>query len=699
MPEVPLEYIPRAKAAELEGITDFALAKRLQRGKVALMNDPEDGRRKLVPVSILSPNAHAALRLERTRGALEKLGARPGDALARQRPDSLQPPLPFDQATPAEQRLLDAAPVGIPQQHAAYVARLSAIVGENRNGTWKRYQGETIEGITIRCAGDYLKVLARQNGVGVSTLRDKIAIHKGVYSDPAVPPEEKEAEFWRRVLPKNRPGRSGHDFFSDPENAWMAPWAEGRYLSQSRPSVIAVHNDLLAEIEAKQRAWRVGHLYQRPTIHQTRALLKRIERPRLVLGREGSKAFNDKCAPYISRTYEGLRSNEIWVTDQRLVNVRLRGWGEKLGRIWVVNFLDVASMKWLGFWVAPRLSSEIVMMAAAMALERAGVPHAVHVDLGKEFLAREFSGNAQAVSRAVLYREAEGLWERLGVKLIKAIGRNPQTKTIERWHGCVDDFDRNFPGYCGRNTDERPEELKDQEAQHAAWLAGDAPATPLVTARHYVQAFAAWCENEWNAKHRGRGKILHGLTPNEAFNTKRPEGGLRKLSRAEIDYQTAERRRLKVARGGQVNVTFYGETIEYAAPELFWIVGQDVEVIRSRRTLRQVTVIYPVPGGTRDCVARTKRQFHWQSKDPAERERLKEAIRAKRLCLKAVKRGTEARAELQSPPAPMLPEISSSEFMAERFNRRVRRHFPPAPPRKTTEDLAKEFMEDDRAQG
>ena len=83
---------------------------------------------------------------------------------------------------------------------------------------------------------------------------------------------------------------------------------------------------------------------------------------------------------------------------------------------------------------------------------------------------------------------------------MKAIGRNPQTKTDERWHEIItDQFDKRFPGYCGSNTDERPEKLADEEAQHLAWLAdktGTAPRTPLVTMGQYMHAFVDWAENE-----------------------------------------------------------------------------------------------------------------------------------------------------------------------------------------------------------
>ncbi len=387
----------------------------------------------------------------------------------------------------------------------------------------------------------------------------------------------------------------------------------------------------------------------------------------------------------------------------------------------MVSIVDVASFKCVGFYFAPVLSSDTVMGAAATALGNHGIPGTVYMDLGKEFVCKAFNGSVRPFSAKSFYQETEGLWQRLGVRVLKATGRNPQAKPIERFHGIIsDEFDRIIPGYCGsrpakRTTKKedrfsRPETLDQQEAQHRAWLEGKAESTPLVTIEQYVRAFAEWAENEWNAQHRGRGKILQGMTPNEAYNTRRPLGGFRTLTPAEVEYQTAERRHLKVARGGQVNLTFFGHTIEYTAPALFEHIGEEVEVIRSRRSLRQVTVIYPVTGGTASCVAHAKPQFHWLSNDPEERELMRQAIRCKSALRKAIKRGVAAshlaltaanpvallESKIQNPKSKIVgprpeQEISGAEYMMEKRGRRMEFYNGPAedaPAKKSGLDFA-----------
>ena len=44
-----------------------------------------------------------------------------------------------------------------------------------------------------------------------------------------------------------------------------------------------------------------------------------------VLGREGHKAYNDRCAPYIRREYGGMASNEWWIADNHTFDVITQG--------------------------------------------------------------------------------------------------------------------------------------------------------------------------------------------------------------------------------------------------------------------------------------------------------------------------------------------------------------------------------------
>jgi hypothetical protein len=673
-----------ARLEDYENIKSFATS--LRRKHIVLVRDPENARRKLVPVSALSPKARQKLLAADACEALQKVSEQSILTVA-EPANSPQRLLAFAVPSQTEKALLDAAPPALPAKYRAHIERWAEFLGDCIDGAWKKYLGHILVGILIENHGDYLCAQSRLRGKGFSQSKifEVLARLKAINHDPSIPASQKMAVFWGRMLPKNRSGRSGHAFFDHAENLWMAPKLLAFYLNQAKPSVKRAHEVLIAEIDDMQRKSGDRHIYHKPTLSQCRTFLKSIDLPTLIYGREGEKKFDDKCGKYISRDASTLRANDLWVTDQRLVDVRLRDGGEHLGRIWMVTFLDVSSDKVLGYAFGPILSSDVVMTAAAMAIERHGVPRAIQMDLGKEFTCKAFNGTTSRFSGKVLYREAQGFWNLLGVKIVKAIGRNAKTKTIERLHREVTEkFDKRFAGYTGSNTDERPEKLADEERQHLEWLGGNAQSTPLVKIGQYIQAFILWAEGEWNNGARGKGKMRQGMTPNEAFNVKAPVDGFRTISPDELDRRTAEHRVAKIQRGGQINLTFFGQQVEYEAPELFKLQGKEVEVIISRRTFRCITVLYPVPGGIAPCVATLKPQLAWL---PENRDELRAAMRCKAAVHRAIRRGSKASrlAILSSNPVELLEQqkalptkdiIGAQKFFADTSQQSVKPEAP-----------------------
>jgi hypothetical protein len=633
-----------------------------RRNKIIFGRDPKDRRRKLVPLSAYTPVAYS--RWLKGQQISSNIPPKPiletSQAIGptAQTGPQLQAFLPFHPESEIGSGLTAAIPSNVPSRYQPYIDKLLAFLPDACNGSWKRYEGYTICGVLVVNRSTFLRGLADLHNVGRSTLYDKRKIVLDCLR------EGKPSEILERLLPKPRPGRTGHTYFDDSENAWACLSLERFYLNQAKLSVSRAWELLCLEIDAKRRAWGPGHSYPKPTVKMCRTFLKKIDLPTLTFAREGEKAYNDRCGPYISRRPPD-HANDVWVTDQRECNVRLRDGGNHLGRVWVVNFLDVTSWRWLGAMFGPLVNSDMVMAAAAMSLERAGVPHAVHMDLGKEFTGKRFLGGVFAIRGETLFRDAVGLWERLGVQVIRAIGRNPQSKIIERWHRELDRFDQEMPGWCGSNPGERPEKLACEEAAHFAWLETGRGYSPLLGIPEYINRYLDFCERRWNSEHRGKGRYLQGMTPSEAWNTRLPKD-LRTLTREEVEFYTADHRFLKVARGGQVNLTFHGQTIEYEAPELSKRQDEEVEVIVSRRSIRQVTVIYSVPGGKASCAAPAKPLHDWL---PENRDELRQALRCRAALKRAVKRGLAAQQaltestnlrELPAIAAEIAPEVAAT---------------------------------------
>jgi len=625
-----VEHISVEEAARLDGRKYRAELRWLERKRIVLMPDPEDARRKLVPVSALSSTAYQLWMKEQTSAALQNVNGESDSAsVPANGPQAL---LPFALPSQKERGLRNAAPAAIPAKHQTFIGRWSEVLGNHENGGWKRHVGFSEGGILIRHRGDYIRVPQKLYGRGFapSTIRAKIKLLREINSDPAIAPEDKMSELWKRILPNNRAGRSHHTFFCQPENLWMGPKLESFYLTQARRDVPAARRLLLREIDAKERAWQGQKKWERPTLHQCRTYLKNIDFPTVVLAREGDEAYRNKCAPYIKRR-PPEHSADFVVTDQKLLDILVRDSGWRLGRIWTVNYVDVASWRRLGGAYGPAVSGDMNMEAAAWMLGEACVPGHVQMDLGKEFVGQRFNGGIFRISGERLYAEAVGLWHRLGIKPVEAIGRNPQTKPIERIHRCLRSLEQSFITYTGPNPQERPPRLALLEKQAREFKEGRAPAPPIPTVEQVIAASEWWWANRWNSGHRGKGRYLQGMTPDEAWNVKRPAEGFRTLTESEVEYYTADRHFLKIARGGQVNLSIYGQTIEYVAPELFLHQGEEAEVLVSRRALDQVTVIYPVAGGTESCVARLKQEVPWGSESRAE-------VKLRLRCIHAIKR-------------------------------------------------------------
>jgi plasmid stabilization system protein ParE len=603
------------------------------------------------------------------------------------------PMLDFQPKIPA-QEAIDQAVAGVPAAKRIWVEQWCELVAMLTNGTWQKYKGSLVGGRAVETKGHLRAWIADQRNISQREITRKVALYRKIKQGPGGRDDEKVFRaFVKELLPKPRPGRTS--IFQREGNEWMWLALRNFYVNEAQFSMTRAHRMLWEECDSKQRAWKLGHLYEKPTLRQCQIALKNVSAPELTLGRLGNKAYNDKCAPYISRDPESLRSNDVWVTDQKQVDVRLRGKGEQLGRIWMVSFVDARSWKVMGYWPTTVLSSDTVMSAAAVAIGRHGVPRAILMDLGKEFACTAFSGSFRKIKGESLLREAQGLCQRLNIDVIKAIGRNPQTKPIERWHRECARFDHTIPGWCGSNTDERPEVLAEFERQHESWKQGNCTSTPLWTIQQYIHAFVSWIENDWNAGHRGRGKYLRGMTPDECWNTHAPPEGIRRITAAQLDMATADHRVLKVARGGQINITLYGQTIEYQAPELFLRQGQELEVILSRRSLGSITILDKASDGRFLCEAQAKPMFHWGLKAPEEREDLRQWIRRRNAARRAISLGNAARRVLEVTATPIeigsqhppLREISSTEFKARKLKA------PRAPRTLTAGELARRALE------
>ena len=187
-----------------------------------------------------------------------------------------------------------------------------------------------------------------------------------------------------------------------------------------------------------------------------------IPKPLEIMGREGMKAFRDRCAPYIKRTYEGMASNEWWIADNHTFDVQTKGADGSVHRLYLTAFFDARSGIFTGCYVTSAPSSQATLIALRKGIMKYGIPENIYVDNGREFLTFDVGGLGHRTKKSQKGKfTPPPVFERLGIKMTNALVRNAKAKIIERrFRDVKDGFSRLFPTYTGGNVCEKPERLK-----------------------------------------------------------------------------------------------------------------------------------------------------------------------------------------------------------------------------------------------
>ena len=189
-----------------------------------------------------------------------------------------------------------------------------------------------------------------------------------------------------------------------------------------------------------------------------------IPEPLKVLGREGEKAFRDRCAPYIRRTYKDIASNEWWIADNHTFDVITMGENGQRHRLYLTAFFDARSGIFTGCHVTLNPCSQATLIALRKGILKYGIPENIYVDNGREFLTFDVGGLGHRKKKAKDGQERfepPPVFERLGIHMTNAIVKNAKAKIIERrFRDVKDHLSRLFDTFTGGNVLEKPESLK-----------------------------------------------------------------------------------------------------------------------------------------------------------------------------------------------------------------------------------------------
>ena len=231
------------------------------------------------------------------------------------------------------------------------------------------------------------------------------------------------------------------------------------YLSENKPTVSRCY-ELAKDWTADFYPELVG------TIPHERCFRRHIESdvPQAVLiyMREGDKAMKDKCVPFISRMYDGLYANDVWIADNHTLDIQSYSGDGTVHRLYLTAFLDAKSGVLVGWNITDTPTSQSTVLALRHGIKRFGIPKIIYVDNGREFLTHDIGGKGHRKHKSAGEEFLPPtILQRLGIEMRNAIVRNAKAKPIERTFSTVTmQFSRMLEGYCGGTIMQRPESLK-----------------------------------------------------------------------------------------------------------------------------------------------------------------------------------------------------------------------------------------------
>lgn len=240
-----------------------------------------------------------------------------------------------------------------------------------------------------------------------------------------------------------------------------------------------------------------------------------------VFARQGKKAWNDQCCPYIERDYSRIAVGDILVADGHVLNFEvLDPETGKAARHELILWYDMASNYPLGWEILPTENTLAIASALRRACLRLGkIPQVAYLDNGKAFKGKFFTG--VDLTQCGL----GGVFQELGIATIFAWPYHGQSKTIERFFETFAELERWAPPHVGTSIATKPPRLMRGEKLHRK-LYEAAGGRPLTVDEAHA-AVAIWFDAYADRQQRGH---LDGRTPGEVFAAGRGPG----LSDAEL---------------------------------------------------------------------------------------------------------------------------------------------------------------------
>lgn len=284
-----------------------------------------------------------------------------------------------------------------------------------------------------------------------------------------------------------------------------------------------------------------------------------------VLGRYGSKAFNDKILKSIVRDKDQIEVGDILVADGHTMNVMcINPLTGRPARMTLVMFYDFKSDMPVGWEIMPTENIMTIASALRNAIIRLGsffgaegyLPKVVYLDNGKAFRSKYFNGTKDFSNTII-----PGLFGKLGIETMFATPYHGQSKPVERWFRILGELERRLPAYTGYNIESKPAMLMRNEKLHKR-LFDNAPIdieTLRVNLEHFIQEYAM--QEHQNGFYKGYTPIeifMSSINKIKEYNTYQE----RLISKNELIYLMMSEKDRQISRNGiRFNGKYYWNEI------------------------------------------------------------------------------------------------------------------------------------------
>lgn len=357
-----------------------------------------------------------------------------------------------------------------------------------------------------------------------------------------------------------------------------------------------------------------------------------------VFAREGSKALNDKCLPFLKRDTELLEVGQVLVADGHTLNFQiLHPFTGKPARMTMLLWYDWASRMPAGWEIMPNENIQAVASSMRKAILRMGrIPQVAYLDNGRAFKARIFTNPDIDFEEAGFY----GMFARLGTETIFAWKYHAQSKPIERFFETFGELERLLPTYVGTDIASKPAHMmRNEELHRSVHLKRYGGWIPTIEEAQTI--IEAWFKEYGARPHEG----LKGLCPADVFTSGKGPG----VDPDALRYLMMSMEIRTITRNG---ISFLGR--DFYDPALYGL--RDRALIRYDLEDLSSVLVYDITGRKLICTAEARQSVHPIARIAGTQDDLalvKEQIRQKR----ELKKQTESAARAYVMEAPALVQL------------------------------------------